>query len=190
MLPPTPRSQCSPRTLGGRGLRAAAYWQITPNWKNLGFRNRQISNHLHRVTRWGLVTRFRDSWARSRLFGPHGRPPRHAIWGWPATPDVANPAIRAPNEQGPPVLTSGPCLDRDGLRNPIKWRRPRRLETGIEIRPPPGTSSRSIDMGFPSSNSRSWPDGEVATHGCPAYRSAFLFSERSHYNRKGCGRQT
>ena len=49
-----------------------------------------------------------------------------------------------------------------------QWRRPRRLETGIEIRHPRGTRSRSIDMGFPSSNSHSLPDGEVATHGCPA----------------------
>jgi hypothetical protein len=49
-----------------------------------------------------------------------------------------------------------------------QWRRPRRLETGIENRPPRGTRSRSIDMGFPSSNSHSLPDGEVATHGCSA----------------------
>ena len=33
-----------------------AYWQITPNWKKLGFRNWQIYSHFHRVTRWGHVT--------------------------------------------------------------------------------------------------------------------------------------
>jgi hypothetical protein len=49
-----------------------------------------------------------------------------------------------------------------------EWRRPRRLETGIETRPPPGTRSCSIDIGFPSSNGHALPDGKVATHGCSA----------------------
>jgi hypothetical protein len=150
------------------GCRAVAHWQTTPNWKKVGRRNPPFSNHFYRVTRWGHVTRFRDSWPSSRLFGPRGPPPRHAIWPRRPRPIVANPCIRAKKSQGPPVGADGPCLDRDGLWNPIKWRRPRRLETGIEIRHPPGTCSRSIDMGFPSSNSHSWPDGEVATLGCPA----------------------
>jgi hypothetical protein len=44
--------------------------------------------------------------------------PRHAIWSPTRTPSLANPTIRAPNEQGPPVSTDGPCLNRDGLSNP------------------------------------------------------------------------
>ena len=72
------------------------------------------------------------------------------ISSWSAPQTLANPAIRAPNDQSPPVGADGPCLDRDGLRNPTIWRRPRRLETGLEIwvwmaRPPNiliGTTTR------------------------------------------------
>ena len=28
--------------------------------------------------------------------------------------------------KAPPVVADGPCFDRDRLRNPVKWRRPRR----------------------------------------------------------------
>jgi hypothetical protein len=104
------------------GCDANTYWQPAPNWKNLGFRKPPICNHFHRVTHWDRVTWFRDSWANSRLLGPQRARPRHAI-SVVTTYTKSRKSLYIRNEQGPPAFTDGPCLNRDGLCNPTKWRR-------------------------------------------------------------------
>ena len=64
----TPNSRSSPSIgYAGRGLEASASWQCARNWKNVAFRNLLISPDFHRGTHLGCITRFRDSWASSRL---------------------------------------------------------------------------------------------------------------------------
>ena len=90
------------------GCHATVYWQSTPNSKNLTFRNWQISR-TSIAGRIGVSHAISNSWARSRLFALAGGGVSPAISGRPKTPTLANPAIRAPNEQGPPVVADGPC---------------------------------------------------------------------------------
>ena len=121
----------------GPGLRADACRRITPNWKNFGFHKHPIAQPL--TSRDALEPRH----AISRLLGQFEtfRASRAATasrdLGLAGVAAVANPAIRAPNEQGPPVGTDGPCVDRDELRNSTKWRR-------RESNPRPATFPRRL----------------------------------------------
>lgn len=117
-------------------FQATTYWQRTSNWKKSRFRNSLFSSDLHRGTHLGCVTRFRDSWAISRLFGRFHQKGGPAICGWRLGRSDANPYIRLRNEEGSLGLTNEPSCNRDGLCNPTEWRRPPRLTTGLTDFPP------------------------------------------------------
>ena len=73
-LQPPRRTYAACRALNTRDTdcHANAYWQSTSNWKKVAFRNLLLSPDFHRGTHLGCITRFRDSWASSRLLGLAG----------------------------------------------------------------------------------------------------------------------
>ena len=194
------------------GCHATVYWQRTPNWKKVAFRNLPISTGLpsrdslgvhHAISRLlGQFETFRACWAGGESRDFVAATSQATRTGVRRSRDNAAFSAEKRGESreetagewrkaqrilfGSTLSFSSPAL----LPRTRQWRRPRRLETGIEIRHPPGTAVVPSTLVFPRLIVTHCPMVKSQRTAAPLHRSIFLVSRRCHYNRNDCCRQT